>query len=161
MNFLPPSVRNTDSITRTTPLKRVPQSDFKNYRQYVWSPSLQRFLALAVSVVSFWAVSGCSSGSAKPLTNQTPIISVAMWQLPPPNMNVGVSTQVSAVVTNDIANAGIDWVATCTSPDCGTFNPNHTAPGDNTTYTAPPGVPPNAKVSITALSTTDRSKTAS
>src|SRR5262249_36083511 len=39
-----------------------------------------------------------------------------------------------------------------------TFNPSHTAAGQNTSFTAPPGVPANRKVSVTALSATDHSK---
>lgn len=123
------------------------------------SAFLHLLLAPAVIVAAFWVVSGCSTRSPNPAT-QTPAILVTMWVQPPAYLTVSTTTQVAAVVTNDIANAGVDWVATCGSPNCGTFNPSHTGAGINTSYTAPPGVPPGGKVSVTALSTTDHSKSA-
>ena len=114
--------------------------------------------AILLAAVSFSALSGCSSGSAR-TTSQTPIISVAMVQLPPPSMTVGTATQVSATVTNDVANAGVDWVASCGSaPRCGTFSPAHTDSGVTTTFLAPATVPSGKSISISALSATDHSK---
>ncbi len=43
---------------------------------------------------------------------------------------------MNATVTNDTANAGVDWTCTPTGT-CGTFTPAHTASGVNTTYAAP------------------------
>jgi len=159
MNCLYRSDRKVYS--RTDSLAETLQSDLQTNARRPWSTRarLRPLLALAVSVAAFGGVSGCSTRSPN-LSSQTPSILVSMSALPPAYMTVGTSTQVAAVVTNDVANAGVDWVATCGNANCGTFIPSHTGPGENTSYTAPPGVPSDGKVSITALSTTDHSKTA-
>src|SRR5262245_23876712 len=96
---------------------RGPQPDERR----AWR-SLRRLLPLlAVACAAFWAASGCSSSSAKGGT-QTPLISVLLVQYPPTSMTAGTGTQVSATVANDVADAGVDWVATCGSaPNCGSF----------------------------------------
>jgi hypothetical protein len=104
-------------------------------------------------------MAGCSTNAAKTNSSQTPLISVVITQAPPASLQVGGTTTLSASVTNDIANAGVDWVAICGSaPNCGSFSPSHTASGGTTTYTAPLAVPAHQTVSLTALSTTDQSK---
>jgi hypothetical protein len=120
-------------------------------------------LALAlVAFCSLTALVGCSSGSAKSQSqsSQTPIISVAMTQLPPATLPVTTQAQVAATVANDPANAGVDWIALCgnSTSGCGSFSPAHTASGAVTTFTAPAGVPAQKTVAVTALSTTDHSK---
>ena len=157
MNDLYRSDRKLESHADS--LEEALQFDLQTNEPRPWSASLHLFLALAVSVAAFFGVSGCSTGSANQPA-QTPTILVTMGQAPPAYMTVGTTTQVSAVVTNDVAQAGVDWVATCGSPNCGTFTPSHTGTGENTSYTAPPGVPSSGKISVTALSTTDRSKSA-
>jgi hypothetical protein len=65
---------------------------------------------------------------------------------------------LTATVSNDIANAGVDWTVTCGSaPACGSFSPAHTASGAPTTFTAP-AIPVGNTVTITATSTTDSTK---
>ena len=122
----------------------------------------QALASLAFFLMAICGLAGCSSGSAKTPSSQTPLISVMLKQLPPTTMPVSGSAQVSATVLNDPANAGVDWAATCgsTSAICGSFSPTHTASGAATTFTAPLGVPPQTTVSVTALSTTDHSKSA-
>jgi hypothetical protein len=113
------------------------------------------FLALA----GCFAVVGC--GGVTNANSGTPIIAVSMKQDPPATLLVGSTASVSATVADDPANAGIDWVAMCGSaPACGSFSPSHTASGSATMYRAPVGVPAGAAVTVTALSSTDHSKTA-
>ena len=113
-----------------------------------------------VGLAALVGMTGCGiAGSQVSPSSQTPIISVAITQPPPITLIVGSSVQVSAAVSNDSANAGVDWVATCASPpQCGSFSPSHTASGGTTTFTAPSAVPANSTISVTALSATDRSK---
>src|SRR5271165_289634 len=120
---------------------------------------LGAFLAAFATFATVGVMAGCSSGAAKssPQT-QTPLISVAIVQAPPPSILTGNSVAVTAAVNNDPANAGVDWVVVCASARCGSVAPNHTASGGTAIYTAPPGVPSKNTVSVTALSTTDRSK---
>ncbi|HXW62994.1 MAG TPA: hypothetical protein VEJ45_10360, partial [Candidatus Acidoferrales bacterium] len=72
---------------------------------------------------------------------------------PPGNMVTNQSVSIAATVTNDPANAGVDWSCTPVGA-CGTFTPAHTASGASTMYTAP-GAP--GPVVITAASTTEPS----
>jgi hypothetical protein len=103
----------------------------------------------------------CSCGGTNAGNSVTPTIGVLILESPPSTLPVGGSAQVSATVSDDVANAGVDWVATCGSaPACGSFSPSHTASGALTTFTAPIGVPAGNSVAVTALSTTDHSKAA-
>lgn len=120
---------------------------------------IRLLLALFCTLAIACGMAGCGSTAAT--VSQTPLISVEMTQLPPTTMIVGNSTVVSATVSNDPANAGVDWVVTCANaPNCGTFNPSHTFSGLTSIYTAPTSVPAKQIVTVTALSSSDRSKTA-
>src|ERR1700731_4492780 len=121
--------------------------------------SMRAFLLCALALVAFFEMAGCTTNAAKNAALQTPLISVAISQAPPTSMLVGNSAQVSATVNNDLAAAGVDWVAVCGSaPICGSFSPPHTASGGTTVFTAPLAVPAKTTVAVTALSSTDHSK---
>ncbi len=111
-------------------------------------------LLVVVLVASF--VSACSSSKKAPL-----VISVQLAPPPPGSLEVSYMTQLGAQVVNDTAAAGVDWTVTCTSADCGSLSPAHTASGGATTYTAPATVPTGVTVTITASSTTDATANAS
>lgn len=90
----------------------------------------------------------CSSNS-HPLT-------VSFTQSPPTSTGLGTTNTMSATVSNDSSNAGVDWTVTCaTSGTCGSFSPTHTASGAVTTYTAPIIVPSGGTVTISAAATAD------
>jgi hypothetical protein len=117
-------------------------------------PSLLCVIALG----AFFGMAGCSTNAARSVS-QTPLISVAISQAVPSSLTVGSTMQVSATVSNDLATAGVDWVASCASaPNCGSFSPAHTYSGGTTVYTAPLAVPAKKTVAVTALSATDHSK---
>jgi len=128
-------------------------------------PTLSRMvLPLGLLLVAFWGMTGCGSGSSGSANSgsQTPIISLVMNQSPPASLLTGGSATVSATVSNDLANAGVDWVAACNGGlQCGSFSPPHTPSGGTTTFTAPLAVPAMGTVTISALSSTDHSKYAS
>ena len=115
------------------------------------------FLAVLAALLG---MAGCSSSNPGPVV--TPELSVALLQTPPDSLTVGGTAAVSAAVSNDPANSGVDWVAICDSATstsgCGSFSPKHTANGESSTFTAPVAVPANNKVTISALSATDHSK---
>ena len=89
-------------------------------------------------------------------TNNT--VSIALTTAPPATLDVNGTAAVSATVTNDSANAGVDWTCTPTGT-CGTFSPAHTASGANTTYTAP-GAAVAAVITATATSSHTATATA-
>jgi hypothetical protein len=113
-------------------------------------------LAVLVVVIASTFVSGCSSSSK----TVTPI-SVQLAPPPPASVEVSTPVQLAAQVVSDTAAAGVDWSVTCTSADCGSVSPAHTASGAATTYTGPATVPTGVSVTITAASTTDPTATAS
>src|SRR5215475_7644573 len=118
--------------------------------------------SLALALMVFCGLVGCSTSRPQTLPAQTPVISIAMTQESPVTLPVGAQAQVSATVSNDPANAGVDWVATCGSAttSCGSFSPAHTDSGVAATFIAPPYVPVQKTVTVTALSSTDHSKAA-
>jgi hypothetical protein len=152
------SNRNLQSLARTGFAHCVSAPLLRTERKGLGKASICAFLAISSILATVGVMAGCNTRAAS-AGSQTPLIAVVMMQLPPSSMIAGNSAMVSATVSNDPSNAGVDWVATCASaPNCGTFTPGHTASGDTTIYTAPPGVPSKKAVTVTALSTTDRSK---
>jgi len=86
-------------------------------------------------------------------------ISVAFTAAPPASLLTGATATISATVTNDSLNQGVDWNVSCGSASCGSFNLTHTASGVTTTFTAPATVPVGNTVTITATATADPTKT--
>jgi hypothetical protein len=110
-------------------------------------------LIVVVFVASFVSACGSSHKAALPIT-------VQLAPAPPASMEVSTSAQLTAQLINDTAAAGVDWSVACTSSDCGSISPAHTASGGATTFTAPATVPTGGSVTVTAASTTDPTATA-
>lgn len=127
--------------------------------QSFWHPRYLTCLPSLFVLVACFVLAGCSANATKTNSSLTPLISLSVSQAPPASLTVGARAPVSATVSNDLANAGVDWVAMCGSaPNCGSFSPSHTASGAASTFTAPLAVPKGNTVSVTALSATDHSK---
>ena len=155
------SDRDGQSFVRTVLVACVSGYQGTTERKGLRKNLIGAFLGFVCSFAAVGLMAGCNTGAAKPnsQTTQTPLISVVITQAAP-TMITGNSAVFSAMVSNDPADAGVDWVVTCASPSkCGTFTPNHTASGAPTIYTAPPGIPSKNQVAVSSLSTTDRSKT--
>jgi hypothetical protein len=67
---------------------------------------------------------------------------------------------VSATITNDGSNSGVDWSLSCSTADCGSIE-GHTASGAAAVYTAPSTVPGSGAVTILATSAADASASGS
>jgi len=87
-------------------------------------------------------------------------LKIVLSQTPAPNLPVDAATNLTAVVTFDPNDAGVDWTVSCQGTSCGSFNPSHTASGQLTSFTAPPSVPPGSVVTIVAAATTIPTTTA-
>jgi hypothetical protein len=100
------------------------------------------------------------SASATITVTGTPVISVAISN-PPANLVVNTPANLTAVVSEDDAAAGVTWSVTCGSAACGSFNPT-TTPGNNptTSFTAPAAIPTGNTVTVKATSVTDNTKSA-
>ena len=107
---------------------------------------------LAATVLLGLASCGGGGGS-----DQYPI-SVAFSTAPPSSLSTDTTASMAAIVSNDAADAGVNWSVTCTGSDCGSFSPTSTTNGSPTTYTPPASVPNPASVTITATSVTDSTK---
>ncbi|HJT71546.1 MAG TPA: hypothetical protein VJ731_15205 [Terriglobales bacterium] len=110
---------------------------------------------LLTCVAAIFVYAGCAGRSSAP----APSISVAFTGALPSSVQAGGTLKLTASVSNDPSNAGVDWSANCgSSGGCGSFNPTHTASGGPTTYTAPSAVPAGNVVTISAASTANTTK---
>jgi hypothetical protein len=121
--------------------------------------TVRRWTLWFVCVCAISALVGCGGGSSSGGGTPPPAISVTLSTAPPASLEVNQTASVAATVANDSSNAGVDW-SCAPSGSCGSFNPAHTASGTSTTYTAPSAAPSGNKVTITATSTTDKTKSA-
>jgi hypothetical protein len=122
------------------------------------------FTVFALSAVTLWLTACSGGGSSTPPTPPPPpppAISVAFSAAPPTSLTSNATTSITAVVTNDSANAGVKWTVTCAGGSCGSFAPASTASGTASVYTAPGVAPSPATVTVTATSVTDTTKSAS
>lgn len=94
------------------------------------------------------------------ITAPVPGISVTFASPPPMSLVAGATTSFTANLSNDGANAGVNWTVTCSSSACGSFSPTPTGSGVVTTFTAPAAVPTGGTVTVTATSVTDNTKSA-
>ncbi|MGA3129901.1 MAG: hypothetical protein ABSD59_03815 [Terracidiphilus sp.] len=86
------------------------------------------------------------------IVTTAPIV-VSISSAPPAALTTGSQATLSAKVTGDTGNLGVNWTVSCGSGGaCGSFNPAHTASGGTTAYTAPVSVPAGGLVTIAASS---------
>jgi hypothetical protein len=88
-------------------------------------------------------------------------ITVSFAAQPPATLVHGATTNLTAVVSADSANAGVTWSVTCGSAACGSFNPAFTPSNGATVYSAPATIPVGSAVAVKATSVTDTTKSAS
>ena len=115
------------------------------------------FLAVLLGAL----LSGCG-GAPTPTPTPTPVaILVSLSSAPnSDSIPLGGTVTLSAIVSNDKADAGVNWSCTPTNA-CGSFSPTSTASGVSTTYSAPAVLPPGGQATLTASSVTDSSKSVS
>jgi hypothetical protein len=106
-----------------------------------------------VTITATSANDGVTHATAVATISVSSVITVSFT--PPQSLGEGKSATLTATVTGDASNAGVDWTVACGSSvagACGTFSSANTASGAGTTYTAPSAVPPVNPVTITATS---------
>lgn len=93
-------------------------------------------------------------------TGSTSPISIALSGAVPSSVFLNTHVTLTAVVSNDPLNAGVDWsIAPCGSTDCGTLTAVHTASGVPLTYNPPVALSKSTLViKILAFATADHSK---
>ena len=107
----------------------------------------------------------CGGGSTVNVHNQPPppstsSVSIAFQPAPPTSVPINSTTSLTAVVSNDSSNAGVDWSLSCQTPgSCGTLSATHTASSQPVTFTPPPAFSGNsASFSIVAFATADHAE---
>ncbi len=112
-------------------------------------------IALIVLVI---LIAGCGGSGSSP---NPPAVSVALSPQPPSSTDAGSTINLTAVVSNDSANAGVKWAVTCGGTQCGSLSAASTGSGVATKFTAPATAPKPATVTVTATSVTDSTQSAS
>jgi hypothetical protein len=110
-------------------------------------------------------LAGCGKGPAfnagATLDNPAPsaALSIAFQSTPAASVPLGLTTDLTAVVSNDPYNYGVDWSLTCASSECGALSLLHTDSNQATTYT-PPSTFAGGQlaVNIVAFATADHTK---
>ncbi len=122
-------------------------------------------LPLAAIIAVLAACSSGSSNTQNPPPPPPSNVAIAFQPQPGASLAVGFSENLTATVTNDSANEGVDWHLTCQNPpNCGALTVNgtsasHTASGSPITYSAPPSISTNSTVvEIVAFATADQTK---
>ena len=116
---------------------------------------MKYLVALIVLVIM---ITGCGGSGSSP---NPPAVSVALSPQPPSSTDTGSTINLTAVVSNDSANAGVKWAVTCGSAQCGSLSAASTGSGVATKFTAPATAPKPANVTVTATSVADSTQSAS
>jgi hypothetical protein len=94
---------------------------------------------LVAAMISLLAGCGGNTNVQNPQPPPQNPVSVAFTPQPAGSLAVGFTENVTATVTNDPTNAGVDWRLLCQggAGTCGTLSNQHTASDAPNTYTAP------------------------
>ena len=122
-----------------------------------------RRILLLLSATMISILTGCG-GSTKTVQNPPPppvsAVAIAFQPTPIGSIAINATAALTAVVSNDSSNAGVDWSLLCAkNANCGTLSPLHTDSGKAATYTPPPFIPGNSQtVTIEAFAAADHNK---
>lgn len=122
-----------------------------------WSVLL---VVLAISALVGCGMSTSVQNQAATPTPSSASVSIALSAAPPSSITINNTVTMTAVVSNDPLNAGVDWVlGACGIPNCGSLSAPHTPSGSAVTYTPPSTLNQNSlTVKILAFATADHSK---
>jgi hypothetical protein len=126
----------------------------------------RRFIGSLVLLGAMAALGGCGGGSTYNVQNPPPPpgsnLSIAFQSTPVNSLPINTTTDLTAVVTNDASNDGVDWSVTCENTnDCGSLNTYHSASGSAVTYTPARTLSGNSEaVNIVAFASVDHTKNA-
>jgi hypothetical protein len=119
------------------------------------------FLLASVGMIAVLASCGASTLNVQnPPAPAASAVSIVFQPEPTGSLNLASQTPITAVVSNDSSNAGVDWSLLCqNSGNCGTLSPLHTPSDSAATYTPPSTISGNSQtVTIEAFATADHSK---
>jgi hypothetical protein len=125
----------------------------------------RKWIPMLVSLAMTAVFAGCGGGSSSttiqnPPPPATTKVSIAFNPAPAGSVFINGTTTLTAVVSNDSSNSGVDWLLPCPSgATCGQLSPLHTESGKAVTYTPPPTLAGNSQtVNIIAFATSDHNQ---
>jgi len=120
----------------------------------------RRTISLLLMALWIAILAGCGSNSTSSNTSQSSSVSVAFQATPPKSITVAGEATLSAVVTNDPFNYGVDWSVSCANVgDCGSLSTTHSSSGAAVNYFPPATLPANSEsVNIVAFAAADHTK---
>ena len=122
----------------------------------------RRILALvsAAIIAGLVACGGSTTNVKNPPAPPSTPVSIAFQPAPAASVTLNSAIPITAVVSNDPSNAGVDWALPCqNNTNCGTLTPLHTQSGAPTTYMPPNTISGNSQaVTIEAFATADHTQ---
>jgi hypothetical protein len=127
----------------------------------------------SVVLVSILSACGGSTVGVQNINNNrgtAAAVSIAYQPAPPTTLFVNAQAQLTAVVSDDSNNYGVDWCVSapgyqcggpliCPSNVCGSLSPLHTSSGGTVNYAPPPSITGNSEaIDIVAFATADHTK---
>ena len=124
--------------------------------------AIRRRILLLLSAAMIAGFTGCGGSTMNvqnPPAPASAAVAIAFKPAPAGSITLNATATLSAVVSNDPTNAGVDWSLLCQSTtNCGTLFPLHTASGAPATYTPPPVIAGNSQTfTIEAFAAADQS----
>jgi hypothetical protein len=122
-----------------------------------------KWILAILCAATLMLLAGCGGNDNLTLQNQpapaSTSPSIAFDPKPIGSINLIGSALVTAVVSNDPTDAGVDWILLCQTPgNCGTLTSLHTASGKPTTYKPPASITGNSQtVTIEAFAAANHS----
>jgi hypothetical protein len=119
------------------------------------------FFLLPAAIISVLA--GCGGSTVNVQNAPAPpssTVSIAFQPAPVASIQISGSAALTAVVTNDPTNAGVDWQVACpVVGTCGTLSTPHTSSGQGTIYTPPSSLSGNSQTfTVVAFATADHTQ---
>lgn len=125
--------------------------------------AIRRWVLLLLSAAVISVCAGCGSNTTAVHNPPPPpgsIVAIAFQPQPPGSVAINATAAVTAVVSDDSSNAGVDWSLTCPNAgNCGSLSSLHTDSGNAVTYTPPAALSGNQQtVNVAAFATADHTK---
>jgi hypothetical protein len=128
----------------------------------------KRWILFLLPAAMLSGLAACGGGSTanvqNPAAPAAATVSIAFQSAPSGSIAINTTASLTAVVTNDPNNSGVDWSLTCSTTNtaqnaCGTISAPHTASGTAITYTPPASFSGNSlPVNIVAYATADHTQ---
>jgi hypothetical protein len=124
----------------------------------------RRWILSLLPAAMLSVLAACGGGSTANVQNPpappSSTVSIAFQPAPAASILINTTPGLTAVVSNDPSNAGVDWSLNCQNPsNCGSLSALHTSSGQPTIYTPPSTFSGNSQsVTIVAFATANHNQ---